>query len=832
MAWGKSNAQTGRFTESPDYEKNRFKYGGQQGGAEAERANLAYRQKGVEERTGPQIDRTQSNESRGFQMGSLANLDAATKGQTEDMRLLTGAAQGNAPSRAEVLGQQMSDRALRAQTSAAGSVRGGPGAQAAAFRQNAQNAAAQRAEMNQGIQAERAAEMATARGQLSGAMGNARGQLAQASTATRGQDIGLATDQAKISQNQTALNDQRAAQYEQLQNKVASDQLAADVEQQKIASGYNQNANTLNTNTNQKNADRDWDLLKGIGGAASGAVGGLIGVLSDPSAKAPIMGSLATLGLGGEPSGSVDIGGAGGITGDMVNKASTGLTGSAMAPVGGGGVTGGAVNHGAGGGVALSDWRGKYTPSDMHGKGNVMLSPGEAKVPVSLDEAMGASGEARYDTAEEARTGFNGTPRGYANGRGAPEDDAGPSWLEPSKFKTGGKTPEGPDYSKMAPGQEDWDRHGANAKKEGDPDWKNGGATKAEAEAGPKKMPGWAAILSGGLGGFGKWAGGGRDVTTSDPAAKREAYEEGMRAGAIATHRQEGDLRDAAGKEGLSRSLGYLASPVPLSSIAGAAHLVASNEDADARDYHDERAAALEKEGRRRKPETTSPRKLEITAADPDVARRNLENAGKPREMKSFERGDGPIAMRSDEKAKEPARPAMDLKGGRDPQTFKRDTPADQKRVKKTYEDKAGKEADEMMAAMRASLGKGASVALDEGEIDQKFGTMSDRAMADAMRSMEASPYAYKEAMRPAEQTSGEVNVGPMANKMAHDPVARTAIVRDPGTGLLAIDKDKGLKVVMGSLASLQDQIDDVKNDVPRAVRAKKQRRRGDSAQP
>jgi hypothetical protein len=77
---------------------------------------------------------------------------------------------------------------------------------------------------------------------------------------------------------------------------------------------------------------------------------------------------------------------------------------------------------------------------------------------------------------------------------------------------------------------------------------------------------------------------------------------------------------------------------------------------------------------------------------------------------------------------------------------------------------------------------------------------------------MQAKPYAYKPAYVAASgQAPGEVNVGPMANDMAKDPVARTAVMRDPDTGLLQIDKDKALKVVMGSLAAQQSQIDALK---------------------
>lgn len=80
--------------------------------------------------------------------------------------------------------------------------------------------------------------------------------------------------------------------------------------------------------------------------------------------------------------------------------------------------------------------------------------------------------------------------------------------------------------------------------------------------------------------------------------------------------------------------------------------------------------------------------------------------------------------------------------------------------------------------------------------------------LAESNRSMSASSYKYKEGLGPPEQVPGEVNVGPMADNMAADDVARTAIKREPDTGLLMIDKDKGLKLVMGGLASLQKQVD------------------------
>ncbi len=91
-----------------------------------------------------------------------------------------------------------------------------------------------------------------------------------------------------------------------------------------------------------------------------------------------------------------------------------------------------------------------------------------------------------------------------------------------------------------------------------------------------------------------------------------------------------------------------------------------------------------------------------------------------------------------------------------------------------------------------------------------------DNAMADANRSMAPFQYAYKPGFdAEAHQAPGEKNVGPMAQNMAANPVAATAIVERPD-GMLAIDKDKGLKLTMGGLASVQQQLDELKKGARR----------------
>ena len=74
-----------------------------------------------------------------------------------------GAAAGNAPSAAEIAGNQALQTSLQNQVAAAGSVRGGPMATAAAQRNNSLRAAGQQAQGVAGIQAGRASEMAEAR---------------------------------------------------------------------------------------------------------------------------------------------------------------------------------------------------------------------------------------------------------------------------------------------------------------------------------------------------------------------------------------------------------------------------------------------------------------------------------------------------------------------------------------------------------------------------------------------------------------------------------------------------------------------------------------------
>lgn len=570
------------------------------GTSEADDDVRRYRSMAERRATAPWIDTRQSDQardlslqSRGQQMGSLGMLEAGARGQTadtqilgaaaggqtQDMRLLGDAAAGQAPSRAEILGNRMMDRSLGSQVSAAGNVRGGPGASAAAFRATAQGAAQQRADMTQGIQAERASELAGARRDYAGAMGNARsgysnamgaarGQYFGATTDIRGQDIGTraqdlgqATSQAQLEAQERA----RATQQEQFYEKMASD-TRFGVLQAEQNNYFGDMKNRLDQRAmNNAEAAASWNKLKDVAGAGAGAVTGGFSYAAGAAADAAKKAS------------------------DDDNDTSDVRAKTNIGPVGG-------------------------SLAGLHS--GLMMSDREAKEAARLKgQAEGMMAGMRSSLAQGPAVG---SPPTYAGGifRQFPtEENEEPMTTE-----------------KL---------HAAIERSIND---------SVEAPSAP---------------------------TVTRPRTERSA--------------EGGDL--APGTDDFQRY------------------------------------------------------------------------GGRPHKQKSYAYNPNTYAWRNTTTS------------------------------------------DERTKNVRST----------------------DEAMAGAARSMEPSSYSYKSEYRPDSQSPGEVNVGPMANNMARDPVASTAIVQDPKSGMLAIDKDKGLKVVMGSLASLQHQIDSMK-DGRRAKGAQRARPDGSSS--
>ncbi|HET9045089.1 MAG TPA: hypothetical protein VFN70_18165 [Burkholderiales bacterium] len=811
-----SNAQSKPWTERGEYDASRYKYNGYQGGAATERSNLTNRQQAVEERTAPQmqassmtgaqLDQRPANQTRDVQMGSLAGLQDA--------------AAGNVPSKAEILGKQMADRSARSRVSAAGTVRGGPGAQAAAFRSVQQGADAAAADANASIQAGRADEMATARGQLATASTSARGldldaasknallaQETNKTNATFGQEASKANVDATLRGRE--LNDARAKQYEDLRHSVSRDELDANIKQQEIAARYGMQGDQLNTQTNQKNADRNWSLFTGLVGAGQGVIGGVGRALSDPDAKTPISGSLASLGLGGTPDGSggtVDIGSKGFASADDIQRASAGSD-AGFGMVGGGGLTGGG---GTPGGV-MSDEKAKEPPQTW-GEDEDRSSP---TFRGWLGRASKGAPEKDVSPGKAITTGSKPKPeRTWLDDFGDETKDARPFDREAEIGKP--KAKDAPLERGNAPGTDDWNRYG-------------GGEKYGEPSPGEGR-PGLFEAILGGLGGA-QTFGQPRDTATSDPKAKRAAYALGRVDGMQSA--EDGEPAPHLVGEPLGKDeelvYGKDGPRIEKKSAAGASA---------------KGSALTDRESKARE---VDPRYDTSPGSGPIEVELVKKAMGKP-QSGVFDQGPGGVPMpapisggaglvdlgraaatrylgagmpaEAQGVGHAPAPPARPS-----PSFMSRLSPDQQARILRAGAGESSSPFAGASTTASAPLGQPPTAFSSDERTKEGFAKPSTEDMADAMRSMDPAVYAYKGKFTPPDQKQGEVNVGPMANKMAADPVARTAIVRDDETGMLAIDRTKLDKVMAGSLASLQHQIDELEDDVPRAVRAKKQRR-------
>lgn len=645
----------------------------------------------------------------------LARDSAA--GNTEDMRLLGSAARGDAPSKAEILGQQMSDRALRSQVSAAGNVRGGPGAGASAFRAATQNAMTQRADMNMGIQAERADEMAQARGAYSGALGLARkdyGNLmganrrefgAQAGAArrdynagvtdlrhsddmtrdmdlrTRDQDIRLASDQAHLQAGQRSEDAANERYYVGLDNSTKFGVMGADASAVDAAARARQQ---LKENQFRTEAA---DMAK----------------LKDTAALSSSIGSsVVSAGQMSQMSQNSGGGGGGGSSGPGPNRGDTSSYDSSSGIYRGDPYSDVATKEPIQwGSLAATGGASEADRPKAANAGRFMYSDDEAKEKVAADAfRRGVEAGASQKTAEPGA---------------------------PGSVKAGDKS---------------------NAKK-ADALANNSARSMGLSMAmGPHLLPITA------LGAAATAYGVGRESHMPDSPLYGVGRDGPGR-----------DRRTARKVEPMKRGISYASDSSGYSMPDGAE---APEPDDDPPTKADETAAsALAPDG----PHSLPPPR------PPAVSNEYVPASFAPgvaRQPTSFAR-DGALASFP------PVDPnAAKYNGG--PLTVRTGLTGD----------------------------RGAS--LSDEKTKEKFGTMPDDAMADAARSMTPSPYAYKpQYVGRSGQSEGEVNVGPMANAMAKDPVASTAISKDPDTGLLMIDKDKGLKLTMGSLASMQHQIDEMK---------------------
>jgi hypothetical protein len=730
-----------------------------------------------------QSDFTQSNQARGHQEGGLG--------------LLQGAAAGTAPSQAAIEARLAGERARAGNVSMAGSVKGGPGARVAAMRA----AMAGNAGAGQQIAAQASAARA-------GEMAQARGQYAQAAAATRGLDLEAQKVQQQNELFQRGANDAQQRFFEQQATGIQTQDQNNQLQQQQLASNNWSQGRAATMADESFGFSKDMTWAKAGAGAAQGGLGAAAGAIgggspdpnatSDAAAKNLVpMGSLASLS----------------------NPSFDRLSGGGMD------VLGSLKAHSNFATQYQRDPSGGMMRSDMVSKEprNIMYSPGEIKnaesfvnqqrkagayaqpdmtpIPAPTQQAP-AYEPAPWLTQEMSRD--DGIRYGYFN----EHDDAKP-------IQSAAEA----DYAKHF----DIDAAKADAAKADN----RKEAAKIQAGFAKDKPGGGLALgsLAGILGGFSGAPTMRSDMTSknevmySDDKTKLAAAFEAGKVAALAPKdgkpviggKVTDAIKSATGKD--AQKLHDVAQNAAVGSTPVTAPLAALGpaQDAAAKAIHD---------AQRGKPDPTARRDAEDAAIDVGYAA-----------------AAGPVfgniatrIARSDEKAKN----VIDLDetsmrdGSSDPRTnsfdktFRRDTKADQRAVKKRVQDNAAKEADKMIASMQAGMDKGPSARSEDLQDDapdlskaadraKGAGAIPDAAMYSAMKSMRPSLYSYKPPFTPPEQKVGEVQAGPMANPMAKDPVAGTAIEREPSTGLLAIDKDKALKLTMGSLAVLAEDLEAMK---------------------
>lgn len=194
--------------------------------------------------------RDQFANARGLAYGNQQNAQYARGSQGDALGLMQGAAYGNAPSRAEILGHQMADQSLQAQMAGAASARGGALAQASAMRNAQQGAAAFQQQNTTNMAAMRADEMARARDAYMGGASTMRAQdytgAAQA-TDMMGREADMMSREGQMAQAQTdtemrqrMLNAQQQQYYEGLGNDVNKFSVNTELAKQGLLEGQRQ----------------------------------------------------------------------------------------------------------------------------------------------------------------------------------------------------------------------------------------------------------------------------------------------------------------------------------------------------------------------------------------------------------------------------------------------------------------------------------------------------------------------------------------------------------------------------------------------------------------
>ncbi len=698
---------------------------------------------------GPEIDQRQSNQSRGIQMGALGVMRDAAEGRQ---------------TRTDTLGRELSNQENNSTRSMAASVRGGAMARAAASRAGAAQIGQDTGRANQQIAAQRAANMASARGQYGEALGGMRSD-----------DLAQASSQANLNVGQRNANHSR----EQFQERMAFDIANAANDDMLGKSAADRAAsNADRANGNRSEADKSAGFTQGanivVGGVNGGIQAGTLG--SDERMKTSV---------------------------------------HAMSP------------------KARVKERAKYDRSMFKREGDVDIGP-DRHTEMLKQLAKDTEGADPYASHNDDR-GIGGARHGYAKSREG--QDGALFGGRPDPAPTHGTMVE------MAPGSVDSMRGDGPVKDEfsrqimmSDPAAKQEAYAlgRAHGATSTKASPvEWAYDMPddikepttmSGPRGHAKPAGGkasSHSVAKAERAAPKD--EPGaFKRGADALVQHGGPVApgfispsfDAATKAPEGAAMAFGRNPAPTTDLAAQAMPPAEQPMSPAGGQSPGYFGQLSARTRAMLSDEETKSRVVPLSEEGGIERHWDADVSKAKSAPDAISGaslSGPAPKYSKSEAK--------------PEAPK---PAKPRRApKRTDDDDLKRMADEMLGSTRAKndafLGAGPSVGhAPPAWLSREMGdttTSDERAkshehespMADANRSMAPSSYEYKPEFTPPDQRPGEKNVGPMANHMEADPVAKTAIVKDPGTGLLSIDKTKALKLTMGGLASLQREVDELR---------------------
>lgn len=262
---GRNQNKHQNFGDSDKYDKNRFEYGGKPGAADAYAARYQASAGGWDNKANEYGAQQQGLFNQG-QVGMQQQM-AARAQQQQAADLMMRRANGEAPSIAQMQGDRAMGQAVAAQASQMASARGPAGL--ALAQQNAGNnmANAQGDIAGQSMVAaaqERLAAEQAAFGAYSGLRGT---DLSSAQTA-----FGAGAQSGQLGLSAGTL----AANYAGMENQVRQNQTQANIEQQRILSGSQQQGQQIESQQDQNNAARDMAMLKmalGAGADAGSAVG-------------------------------------------------------------------------------------------------------------------------------------------------------------------------------------------------------------------------------------------------------------------------------------------------------------------------------------------------------------------------------------------------------------------------------------------------------------------------------------------------------------------------------------------------------------------------------